>query len=40
MIQLVIVRNPFDVTKREMQKVVCRDGMSLSSYFCEPGRWP
>ena len=39
MIQLVIVRNPFDVTKREMQKVVCRDGMPLSSYFCEPGRW-
>lgn len=39
MIQLVIVRNPFDVTKREMQKVVCRDGMALSSYFCEPGRW-
>ena len=39
MIQLVIVRNPFDVTKREMQEVVCRDGMPLSSYFCEPGRW-
>lgn len=39
MIQLVIVRNPFDVTKREMQEVVCRDGMALSSYFCEPGRW-
>ena len=32
MIQLVIVRNPFDVTKREMQEVVCRDGMPLSSY--------
>ena len=39
MIQLVIVRNPFDVTKRETQEVVCRDGMPLSSYFCEPGRW-
>ena len=39
MIQLVIVRNPFDVTKREMQELVCRDGMPLSSYFCEPGRW-
>ena len=39
MIQLVIVRNPFDVTKREMQEVVCRDGMPLSLYFCEPGRW-
>lgn len=39
MIQLVIVRNPFDVTRREMQEVVCRDGMPLSSYFCEPGRW-
>ena len=39
MIQLVIVRNPFDVTKREMQEVVCCDGMPLSSYFCEPGRW-
>ena len=39
MIQLVIVRNPFDVAKREMQEVVCRDGMPLSSYFCEPGRW-
>ena len=39
MIQLVIVRNPFDVTKREAQEVVCRDGMPLRSYFCEPGRW-
>ena len=39
MIQLVIVRNPFDVAKREMQEVVCRDGMPLSSYFCEPGKW-
>ena len=39
MIQLVIVRNPFDVTKREMQEVVCRDGMPVRSYFYEPGRW-
>ena len=39
MIQLVIVRNPFDVTKRDMQEVVCRDGMPLRSYFNEPGRW-
>ena len=39
MIQLVIVRNPFDVTKREVQEVVCRDGMPLRAYFCEPGRW-
>ena len=39
MIQLVIVRNPFDVTKREAQEVVCRAGMPLRSYFCEPGRW-
>lgn len=39
MIQLVIVRNPFDVAKREMQEVVCRDGMPVRSYFCEPGRW-
>jgi len=39
MIQLVIVRNPFDVTKREAQEVVCREGMPLRSYFNEPGRW-
>ena len=39
MIQLVIVRNPFDVTKREAQEVVCRAGMPLRSYFNEPGRW-
>ena len=39
MIQLVIVRNPFDVTKRDMQEVVCREGMPLRSYFNEPGRW-
>ena len=39
MIQLVIVRNPFDVTKREVQEVVCREGMPLRSYFNEPGRW-
>ena len=39
MIQLVIVRNPFDVTKRDMQEVVCRAGMPLRSYFNEPGRW-
>nr|DAN41219.1 MAG TPA: tail protein [Caudoviricetes sp.] len=39
MIQLVIVRNPFDVTTREMQEVVCRDGMPVRSYFYEPGRW-
>ena len=39
MIQLVIVRNPFDVTKRDAQEVVCREGMPLRSYFNEPGRW-
>ncbi len=39
MIQLVIVRNPFDVTKREAQEVVCRAGIPLRSYFNEPGRW-
>ena len=39
MIQLVIVRNPFDVTKREAQEVVCRAGMPLRSYFNEPGKW-
>lgn len=39
MIQLVIVRNPFDVTKRDMQDVVYREGMPLSAYFSEPGAW-
>ena len=39
MIQLVIVRNPFDVTKRDMQDVVYREGMPLSAYFGEPGAW-
>ena len=39
MIQLVIVRNPFDVKRREMQEVVCREGMPIHAYFNEPGRW-
>ena len=39
MIQLVIVRNPFDVTKKETQEVVYREAMPLSAYFSEPGAW-
>ena len=39
MIQLVIVRNPFDVSKREAQEVVYREAMPLSAYFSEPGAW-
>ena len=39
MIQLVIVRNPFDVTKKETQEVVYREVMPLSAYFSEPGAW-
>lgn len=39
MIQLVIVRNPFDVTKKETQEVIYREAMPLSAYFSEPGAW-
>ena len=39
MIQFVIVRNPFDVTKKETQEVVYRETMPLSAYFSEPGAW-
>ena len=39
MIRLIIVRNPFDVHRRETRDVVCRVGMPIHAYFNEPGRW-
>lgn len=39
MIQIVVVRNPFDLNQREIMEVVRREGMPLSAYFNEPGKW-
>ena len=39
MIHLVIVRNPFDVKKRDVRKKKYRRGAPLKAYFKERGAW-